>query len=157
MLFAMWVSLDLVVASVSALNLALPDHAVDLDASTTSLTWIADAYTVALAAVGIALMGSDLGTSYASHLPRLSNLPAAARSAVVDSPAAGLEVASPIGGAAGGRLAHVVQGAFMNGLAASLLAACVVLAAAAEGTAFRAPRQGEHVAGPLDSAMDGPA
>ncbi|ODR00756.1 multidrug MFS transporter [Mycobacterium sherrisii] len=50
-LAAMCLSLVLVVASVSALNLALPDLAVDLDASNTALTWIADAYTVALAAL----------------------------------------------------------------------------------------------------------
>ncbi|MET9211713.1 MULTISPECIES: MFS transporter [unclassified Nocardia] len=50
-LVAMCTCLVLVVASVSALNLAMPDLAVDLSASTTSLTWIADAYTVALAAL----------------------------------------------------------------------------------------------------------
>ncbi|MGV0039979.1 MFS transporter [Mycobacterium colombiense] len=50
-LAAMCLSLVLVVASVSALNLALPDLAIDLDASNTALTWIADAYTVALAAL----------------------------------------------------------------------------------------------------------
>lgn len=47
----MCLSLVLVVASVSALNLALPDLAVSLNASNTSLTWIADGYTVALAAL----------------------------------------------------------------------------------------------------------
>ncbi|GHJ35594.1 MFS transporter [Streptomyces sp. TS71-3] len=50
-LSAMCLSLVLVVASVSALNLALPDLAVDLDATNSSLTWIADGYTVALAAL----------------------------------------------------------------------------------------------------------
>ena len=45
-LFSMCLSLILVVASVSALNLALPDIAVSLHASSTELTWIADAYTV---------------------------------------------------------------------------------------------------------------
>ena len=48
-LFAMCLALVLVAASMSALNLALPDLAVDLSASNTSLTWIVDAYTVALA------------------------------------------------------------------------------------------------------------
>jgi EmrB/QacA subfamily drug resistance transporter len=42
-------ALILVVASVSALNLAMPDLAIDLGATDTSLTWIADAYTLALA------------------------------------------------------------------------------------------------------------
>lgn len=50
-LFAMCLSLVLVVATVAAINLALPDLAVDLGANTTQLTWIADGYTVALAAL----------------------------------------------------------------------------------------------------------
>ncbi|MFJ3494416.1 MFS transporter [Streptomyces sp. NPDC086091] len=50
-LFAMCLALVLVVASVSALNLALPDLGVDLAATNGELTWIADAYTVALAAL----------------------------------------------------------------------------------------------------------
>ncbi|MGP3690452.1 MFS transporter [Streptomyces sp. IBSNAI002] len=54
-LFAMCLSLVLVVASVSALNLALPDLAVNLDATNSSLTWIADGYTVALAALVLPL------------------------------------------------------------------------------------------------------
>ncbi|MEV0743307.1 MFS transporter [Streptomyces sp. NPDC050549] len=54
-LFAMCLSLVLVVASVSALNLALPDLAIDLSATNGSLTWIADGYTVALAALVLPL------------------------------------------------------------------------------------------------------
>jgi EmrB/QacA subfamily drug resistance transporter len=54
-LFSMCLALVLVVASVSALNLALPSIAVDLRASDTDLTWIADAYTVALAALVLPL------------------------------------------------------------------------------------------------------
>jgi len=49
-LIAMCISLVLVVASVSSLNLALPELALNLRASSTSLTWIADGYTIALAA-----------------------------------------------------------------------------------------------------------
>lgn len=62
-LASMCLALVLVVASVSALNLALPDLAVDLNASTSSLTWIADAYTVALAALvlPIGAIGDRLG------------------------------------------------------------------------------------------------
>ncbi|MFF3343639.1 hypothetical protein [Streptomyces flavidovirens] len=45
--FSMCLALLLAVAPTSALNLALP-VAVSLAASTTSLTWIADAYTVTL-------------------------------------------------------------------------------------------------------------
>ena len=54
-LFSMCLSLILVVASVSALNLALPDLAVSLGANSTELTWIADAYTVTLAALVLPL------------------------------------------------------------------------------------------------------
>src|SRR5260370_23116337 len=50
-LIAMCISLVLVVASVSSLNLALPELALSLRASSTSLTWIADGYTIALAAL----------------------------------------------------------------------------------------------------------
>ncbi|WP_433521227.1 MFS transporter [Nocardia pseudovaccinii] len=62
-LVAMCTCLVLVVASVSAVNLAMPDLAVDLSASTTALTWIADAYTVALAALvlPIGALGDRLG------------------------------------------------------------------------------------------------
>lgn len=49
-LFAMCLALTLVVASVSALNLGLPEIATSLQATNTDLTWIADGYTVALAA-----------------------------------------------------------------------------------------------------------
>ncbi|WP_242442161.1 MFS transporter [Streptomyces sp. CB02460] len=59
----MCLSLVLVVASVSALNLALPDLAVDLSATNGSLTWIADGYTVALAALVLPLgaIGDRIG------------------------------------------------------------------------------------------------
>lgn len=62
-LFAMCLSLVLVVASVSALNLALPNLAVDLGASNADLTWIADGYTVALAALVLPLgaLGDRIG------------------------------------------------------------------------------------------------
>ncbi|MCE5292158.1 MAG: MFS transporter [Nocardiaceae bacterium] len=62
-LFAMCLALVLVVASVSAVNLALPELAVSMGASNTSLTWIADAYTVALAAFVLPLgaLGDAIG------------------------------------------------------------------------------------------------
>lgn len=62
-LAAMCTCLVLVVASVSALNLALPDLAVSLGASTGALTWIADGYTVALAALVLPLgaLGDRIG------------------------------------------------------------------------------------------------
>ncbi len=62
-LFAMCLALILVVASVSALNLALPDLAISLEADNTALTWIADGYTVALAALVLPLgaVGDRIG------------------------------------------------------------------------------------------------
>lgn len=62
-LFAMCLALILVVASVAALNLALPELAIDLGADNTALTWIADGYTVALAALVLPLgaIGDRIG------------------------------------------------------------------------------------------------
>lgn len=62
-LFAMCLSLVLVVASVSSLNLALPDLATSLGASSSALTWIVDGYTVALAALVLPLgaLGDRVG------------------------------------------------------------------------------------------------
>jgi len=62
-LIAMCVSLVLVVASVSSLNMAMPQLAVSLSASSSALTWIADGYTVALAALVLPLgaLGDRLG------------------------------------------------------------------------------------------------
>ncbi|GHE41447.1 MFS transporter [Streptomyces longispororuber] len=58
-LFAMCLALVLVTASMSSLYLALPDLAVDLGASTASLTWIVDGYVLALA--GLVLPFGALG------------------------------------------------------------------------------------------------
>lgn len=62
-LIAMCLSLVLVVASVSSLNLAMPQLALDLRASNSAMTWIADGYTVALAALVLPLgaLGDRLG------------------------------------------------------------------------------------------------
>ncbi|BDD84105.1 MFS transporter [Tsukamurella pulmonis] len=62
-LFSMCLALVLVVASVSAINLAMPELAVTLGADNAQLTWIADAYTVALAALVLPLgaLGDRLG------------------------------------------------------------------------------------------------
>ncbi|MHC3471056.1 MFS transporter [Streptomyces sp. 7R007] len=60
---AMCLALALVTASMSALNLALPELAVGLSASTTSLTWIVDGYAVALSGLVLPLgaLGDRLG------------------------------------------------------------------------------------------------
>ncbi|MFR0359291.1 MFS transporter [Streptomyces sediminimaris] len=62
-LSAMCLALALVTASMSALNLALPELAVDLSASTTSLTWIVDGYAVALSGLVLPMgaLGDRLG------------------------------------------------------------------------------------------------
>jgi EmrB/QacA subfamily drug resistance transporter len=62
-LFAMCVSLVLVVASVSSLNVALPDLATSLGASSSAQTWIVDGYTVLLAALVLPLgaLGDRVG------------------------------------------------------------------------------------------------
>ena len=62
-LISMCLAVSLVVASVSALNLALPSIAVDLGATDKDLTWIADAYTLALAALVLPLgaIGDRIG------------------------------------------------------------------------------------------------
>ncbi len=62
-LFSMCLNLVLVVATVSAINLAMPDLAVTLKASNGALTWIADGYTVALAALVLPLgaLGDRIG------------------------------------------------------------------------------------------------
>ncbi|HEV7721611.1 MAG TPA: MFS transporter, partial [Iamia sp.] len=50
-LFSMCLALVLVVASVSSVNLALTGISVDLGTTSSQLTWVADGYTVALAAL----------------------------------------------------------------------------------------------------------
>jgi len=62
-LFAMCLALVLVVGSVSGVNLVLPSVAVAIGAAATQLTWIADAYTVALAALVLPMgaLGDRLG------------------------------------------------------------------------------------------------
>jgi hypothetical protein len=91
-------------------------------------------------AVGIALMGSIFGSAYASHLPSLHGLPPAAGDAVRQSPAAGLHVASQLGGAQGHQLGLAVQHAFIHGLSTSLVVVSCIVLVAAIGAGLRAPR-----------------
>lgn len=62
-LASMCLALVLVVASVSSVNLALTEISIDLGTSSSQLTWIADAYTVALAALVLPFgaLGDKLG------------------------------------------------------------------------------------------------
>ncbi|BCI87496.1 hypothetical protein NIIDMKKI_27020 [Mycobacterium kansasii] len=56
-------ALVVVMSAVAGVNVALPDIALDQGASATDLTWIADAYTVALAALVLpaGAIGDDFG------------------------------------------------------------------------------------------------
>ncbi len=62
-LYTCCLALVLVMASVTSVNLALEEIAVSLHASGSDLTWVADAYTVALAALVLPFgaMGDDFG------------------------------------------------------------------------------------------------
>ena len=62
-LISMCLALVLVVASVSSVNLALSRISIDLGTSSSQLTWIADGYTVALAALVLPFgaLGDRLG------------------------------------------------------------------------------------------------
>jgi EmrB/QacA subfamily drug resistance transporter len=90
-------------------------------------------------AIGIALMGTVFGSHYRAGLPTLSHLPAATAHAVQQSPAAGLEAAAHAG-PAGPALAAGVESAFLSGLSAALITVSIILAVAAIGAFFRAPR-----------------
>ncbi len=61
-LFAMSLSLVLVIASMSSLNLSLPALAISIGASNVQLTWIVDAYTLVLAATVLPL--GSIGDRY---------------------------------------------------------------------------------------------
>src|ERR1700709_1657898 len=62
-LASMCLALVLVVASVASVNLALTGISIDLGATSSQLTWIADGYTVALAALVLPFgaLGDRLG------------------------------------------------------------------------------------------------
>ncbi len=83
------------------------------------------------AAIGIAVAGSVLASSYSQHIhPALSYLPAAARRPVADSLAAALQVADRAG-PVGRPLADFAKSAFMHGLThASLVLAVISLVGA---------------------------
>jgi hypothetical protein len=72
-------------------------------------------------------------------LPDLIRLRAPAARAVRESPAGGLHVAANLG-PGGDAPAVAVRSAFLDGLAASLIAVAVILAVAAVGAFSRAPQ-----------------
>lgn len=71
-LAAMCVALATVVATVSSLNVALPDLARDLHATQTQLQWVVDAYAVVLA--GLLLLGGALGDAFGRRYMLLGGL-----------------------------------------------------------------------------------
>ncbi|MGK8503700.1 hypothetical protein [Nocardia asiatica] len=91
------------------------------------------------AAIGIALMGSVFSSHYTSSLPALDQLPPAAAHAVESAAAAGLQVAAQLR-PQGEPLATAVRSAFIDGPSALLIVVAVILALAALGALFRAPR-----------------
>jgi MFS family permease len=64
-LVVLCLSVFLVVVDNTIVNTALPTLAEDLDAGTSQLQWIVDAYTLAVA--GLLLMGGALGDRYGRH------------------------------------------------------------------------------------------
>jgi MFS family permease len=88
---------------------------------------------------GFAAAGAIIGL-LAAWLPAMvTQLPAAARDAVRQSPADGLAIASRLG-PHGPALADSVRHAFITGLSAALIVVGAVLAVAAFGALLRAPR-----------------
>ncbi|WP_396908745.1 MFS transporter [Mycolicibacterium sp.] len=83
------------------------------------------------AAIGIAVAGSILATGYSNRIASaLEHVPASARGAAADSPAAALEVAQTLG-AAGARLSEAAQAAFVDGHSNAALVLSLVTAASA--------------------------
>ncbi|MFF2654263.1 DHA2 family efflux MFS transporter permease subunit [Streptomyces sp. NPDC058045] len=80
-------------------------------------------------ALGIAVIGSVLSTSYRDGLPALDGLPGPAADAVSDSVGAATTVAGSVGGPQGRALLETARDAFIGGLGDALLAGAGVTAA----------------------------
>jgi EmrB/QacA subfamily drug resistance transporter len=81
-------------------------------------------------ALGVAVLGSLLATSYNSHIDSL-RLPAAAAGAARSSIGAALEVAQRLGGVPGAVLAHAARAGFSSGIEMATLVGAGVVACAA--------------------------
>ncbi|RMI38642.1 MFS transporter [Streptomyces triticirhizae] len=105
-------------------------------------------------ALGIAVMGSVLTTSYRNDLPALENLPPEAREAAEDSLGGAAAVADQLG-AAGTELMRAADGAFEVALSnASLVGAAVAVVGAVVASIVLPNRPLAHGA---DGAPEGPA
>ncbi|MEO3973649.1 MFS transporter [Streptomyces sp. CAU 1734] len=79
-------------------------------------------------ALGIAVVGSMLSTTYRDSMPAVDGIPAGAAAAAEDSVGAAGGVAARIGGEPGLRLLDAAHHAFTDGLQSSMLAAAVATA-----------------------------
>ena len=96
-------------------------------------------------AIGIALMGSVYASTYTDRLPTsVQALPPAAKTAVQESAAAGLEVARRLDTDRGDALAHAVRAAFVDGLSTSLLVIAAIIGVASVLVILRAPQRAER-------------
>ncbi|WP_455354101.1 DHA2 family efflux MFS transporter permease subunit [Streptomyces sp. SYSU K217416] len=113
-------------------------------------------------ALGIAVVGSVLTTSYREGLPDLGGLPAPAAEAATDSLGGAAEVAARMGGEAGTGLLAITSDAFIDALADAMTVAGAVAAAGVVATLLLLPgKRAEPTAPtartapqPLDTELD---
>lgn len=90
-------------------------------------------------------MGSVYASTYTDRLPTsVQALPPAAKTAVQESAAAGLEVARRLDTDRGDALAHAVRAAFVDGLSTSLLVIAAIIGVASVLVILRAPQRAER-------------
>jgi EmrB/QacA subfamily drug resistance transporter len=91
-------------------------------------------------ALGVAVLGSVLASSYASAMaPAVQGLPAPAAASAGDSIGGAVEVAGQIGGGTGAALLHASRVAFANGMGDALIVAALVAFAGALVSFFFLP------------------
>jgi Na+/melibiose symporter-like transporter len=96
-------------------------------------------------ALGVAILGSLLSTSYASSMEdATANLPAPAASAAGDSVGAAVQVAARLGGPEGAALVSSARAAFIDGMSTSLLVAAGFALAGALFAAVFLPAREPH-------------
>ncbi|MFG2293829.1 MFS transporter [Streptomyces sp. NPDC048603] len=110
--------------------------------------------------LGIAVVGSVLTTAYREGLPELGGLPAPSAAAVHDSLGGAAEVASRIGGEAGGGLLSIASDAYVGALSDAMTAAAAVAVAGVLATLLLLPAgrpRPAAAAGPAEEAPAAPA
>jgi hypothetical protein len=96
-------------------------------------------------ALGVAILGSLLTTSYATSMEdATANLPAPAASAAGDSVGAAVQIAARIGGPEGAALVSSARAAFIDGMSTSLLVAAGFALAGALFAALFLPAREQH-------------